>query len=212
MKNQCLTMALFLCISGSTFADNSKEALQVYCSKDNGTSRFTVSVGQAIPVYNMHQPMSYVVGEAVDETIDNVFIQRLQYAGLTSECAEYLVKNGQLSKNNVPGSSVIGRVFFGFDQSTLSEESKYVLNEVIETLRSDDSNLILEGNTDATGSVDYNLALGLERASGVKNYVVDSDVAQTKVTVKSNGEALPIADNSTSAGRAQNRRVDILVN
>lgn len=212
MKKQFLSIALLFCVSGSIFADNGKEALQVYCSKDNGTSRFTVSVGHAIPVYNRQYPMSYVVGGAIEEPIENVFIKRLQYAGLTSECAEYLVKNGKLSAQDGSGHSIIGRVFFGFDQSTLSEESKYVLNEVIETLRSSNSDLLLEGNTDSTGSVEYNLALGLERASGVKNYVVDSHIAQEKIMVKTNGESMPIADNSTSAGRAQNRRVDIIVN
>ena len=207
-----MSLTLLSLLSSSAFAGGYTEALQIYCSKDHGSSSFTVSVGNAIPIYNRQYPLSYVVGDSIEQPIDNVFIKTLEYTGLTSECAEYLIKHGNITTEKTSADAIVGRVFFGFDQASLSKESKHVLDEVIKTLKSSESSLKLEGNTDSTGSIEYNLALGLKRASGVDSYVVDNGISPSRTDVLSNGESAPIADNKTPKGRAQNRRVDIVVN
>ena len=67
------------------------------------------------------------------------------------------------------------------------------------------------GHTDSTGPEEYNEQLSLRRATSVKNYMVEQGVDAGIIDVSGKGETMPIADNSTRAGRAQNRRVEINV-
>ena len=69
----------------------------------------------------------------------------------------------------------------------------------------------VEGHTDSTGSEETNLRLSEGRAAAVKDYLVAGGVDEFRLSSKGYGEANPIADNKTSAGRKQNRRVEIKV-
>ena len=67
------------------------------------------------------------------------------------------------------------------------------------------------GHTDSTGGEDLNNRLSLERAQSVRNYLVDRGVRGDRIQVAGRGEREPVADNSTEAGRAKNRRVEIFL-
>lgn len=67
------------------------------------------------------------------------------------------------------------------------------------------------GHTDSTGSDDLNNRLSLERAQATKNYLVSRGVAAGQIQVAGRGEHEPVADNSSDAGRARNRRVEIFL-
>lgn len=67
------------------------------------------------------------------------------------------------------------------------------------------------GHTDDVGGTDYNMALSLERARSVRDYLVNKGLEPNKVVITGMGESDPIADNSTPEGRAQNRRVEVLL-
>ena len=69
----------------------------------------------------------------------------------------------------------------------------------------------MEGYTDNIGSEDYNQKLSEQRADTVRDYLVTRGVAQTSVSATGYGKDHPIADNSTNNGRAQNRRVEMVV-
>jgi outer membrane protein OmpA-like peptidoglycan-associated protein len=70
----------------------------------------------------------------------------------------------------------------------------------------------VEGHTDSTGSNEYNQALSERRAEAVKKYLVEhGGVAADKITAKGFGETRPIASNDTAKGRAENRRVEIVI-
>jgi hypothetical protein len=69
----------------------------------------------------------------------------------------------------------------------------------------------VEGYTDNIGSDEYNQKLSENRADGVRSYLVTQGVGDGSVTAKGLGKADPIADNSTNQGRAQNRRVELVV-
>ena len=71
--------------------------------------------------------------------------------------------------------------------------------------------LDIEGHTDSTGSDDLNQTLSERRAASVQSYLVQQGLAADSVTAKGFGKTMPIADNSTAAGRQQNRRVEIIV-
>lgn len=72
-------------------------------------------------------------------------------------------------------------------------------------------NLSIEGYTDTTGSADFNMKLSQQRADTVRQFLISQGLSPDIITSKGMGEADPIADNSTAAGRKQNRRVEIVV-
>jgi len=74
-----------------------------------------------------------------------------------------------------------------------------------------DTNILIEGHTDATGSEDYNLDLSKRRAQSVANYLSLQQVIATRFTIMGYGETQPIADNETAEGRQANRRVEIAI-
>ena len=103
---------------------------------------------------------------------------------------------------------------FDPSQWTLSEEGKRALAEVAETLRKDSRwiSIRIDGYTDNVGSESYNQKTSLERAIFYANYLVtNSGIGPGRVFVKGLGESAPIATNETPEGRAENRRVEILV-
>ncbi len=73
----------------------------------------------------------------------------------------------------------------------------------------EDAKLKISGHTDSQGSDALNLRLSKERAEAVKKYFMDKGMADDKFIIEYFGEAKPIADNTTAAGRAENRRVEM---
>ena len=104
-------------------------------------------------------------------------------------------------------------VHFGVDKTELTPEGAKVLDQFVEKLKSFDRMVFIEiqGHTDSTGSAAYNKKLGLKRAEAVRDYLHERGIPLNLMQVISYGEERPIADNSTREGRAQNRRVEILV-
>ena len=72
-------------------------------------------------------------------------------------------------------------------------------------------NLAVEGYTDTTGAADFNMKLSQQRADTVRQFLIAQGLSADAITSKGLGEADPIADNSTAAGRKLNRRVEIIV-
>lgn len=103
----------------------------------------------------------------------------------------------------------------GFDtsQSSLSDGAKARLTRLASDLKADNRNVYLEiqGHTDSTGEPAYNQWLGQQRADAVRRYLHTQGVALDRMATISYGEDAPVADNSTAAGRAENRRVEIVV-
>lgn len=95
----------------------------------------------------------------------------------------------------------------------LSPEAEQQLDDFVEKLKGDDKNVYLEiqGHTDSSGSPDYNMRLGQERADAVRLYLNQKGVALNRMSTISYGETQPIESNKTKAGRSKNRRVVIVV-
>jgi outer membrane protein OmpA-like peptidoglycan-associated protein len=103
-------------------------------------------------------------------------------------------------------------LLFGVDQSSLSETSKSNLQQLAQTLEKyEDTDILIEGHTDASGSDEHNMALSKQRAESVASYLTVSGVKGSRITTMGYGETQPIADNSTTAGMAQNRRVEVAI-
>jgi len=104
-------------------------------------------------------------------------------------------------------------VKFPTDVHVLSPEAQQRLAELAGRLKNENKNVYLEiqGYTDSTGTPDYNERLGEQRAEAVRRYLSSQGVALNRMATISYGQDQPVAPNDTREGRAQNRRVAIVV-
>jgi len=103
---------------------------------------------------------------------------------------------------------------FKFGKTTLPDEAKQKLDEMVAQMKQDPKNVYLEieGHTDNVGDKATNERIGLQRADAVKRYLYEQyQIPLHKMNVISYGKDKPVAPNKTKAGRAQNRRVVIKV-
>jgi len=98
---------------------------------------------------------------------------------------------------------------FDFAIAQLRPEAYTVLDGLVAQLRERPIRILVVGHTDAIGSDDANLTLGMSRAGAVRDYLVRRGVPADRIETDSNGERQPIATNATAAGRQLNRRVVI---
>ncbi|QTC93428.1 OmpA family protein [Brevundimonas goettingensis] len=104
-------------------------------------------------------------------------------------------------------------VKFPTDAHSLSPEAEQRLAELATRLKSENRNVYLEiqGFTDSTGSPEYNEELGAQRAEAVRRSLSRQGIALNRMSTISYGADTPVAPNTTREGRAQNRRVAIVV-
>ena len=105
----------------------------------------------------------------------------------------------------LPTSNIV----FNKNSTTLTDDAKDVLEDVAAAILGY-SDLVVEiaGHTDTTGDAVRNLSLSKQRASAVRDYLVEIDVPANRLSPIGYGETAPIRDNDTDAGRAANRRIE----
>ncbi len=105
-----------------------------------------------------------------------------------------------------------GSVLFASNQSELLPAAMSSLDNVVTALKANpDRNITIEGHTDSQGSRSYNMDLSLRRAESVRGYLVSHGIPAEIVKANGLGPDRPVADNRTAEGRANNRRVEIIV-
>ncbi len=142
--------------------------------------------------------------------------QRLDLLTETSQQALARAEDaGVLAKGKFLYTVVLTEEGINFDteQSALSEGAKSRLTQLAGDLKSDNRNVFLEiqGHTDATGDPAYNQWLGQQRADAAERFLHRQGIALDRMSTISYGEDAPAEDNSTSEGRAKNRRVEVVV-
>ncbi len=101
-------------------------------------------------------------------------------------------------------------LLFDFGSSTLQPGAYDRLRILARTLNNyPKSDVIIKGHTDSLGAEGYNQTLSEKRSDRVRTFLVSEGVAPSRITAIGYGESLPVSTNSTEAGRAQNRRVEI---
>ena len=136
-------------------------------------------------------------------------------ADLALEQADTLrrqLENLQLRQTESGVVVTLGDVLFESGQTELRQEAMASLVEVVDLLQSEpDKNIRIEGHTDAVGDANTNLEISQRRADAVFEALVSLGVVAARVTTQGMGEDFPIASNETDEGRAQNRRVDVIL-
>jgi outer membrane protein OmpA-like peptidoglycan-associated protein len=116
-----------------------------------------------------------------------------------------VVRNGKDIRLIMPGD-----ITFATNSSNINPKFDDVLNSVALVLKKYDKTMVqVAGYTDNTGSAEYNQELSERRAQSVANYLATQRVNSKRFSVVGFGERYPVASNSTSDGRAHNRRVEI---
>ena len=103
-------------------------------------------------------------------------------------------------------------ILFDVGKSDLRSASRTNLTNLAAILNKyPDTEILIEGHTDATGSDESNLTLSRNRAQSVANFLDSQQVMATRFTIMGYGESQPIADNETDSGRQANRRVELAI-
>lgn len=126
-------------------------------------------------------------------------------------------------KQTVPGATVTREgegilvkfdsgILFDIDKTAVKPVAQTSLKKLAVSLQNNpQTNILVVGHTDSTGTAEHNMDLSIRRAGAVKAFLVGEGIDDSRLTTKGKGETEPIALNSTVDGRAQNRRVEIVI-
>ncbi|MBW3694712.1 OmpA family protein [Vibrio sp. T187] len=209
--NKCKAVLIVVAIlahANIAIASDKESMLNEYCAKSGVDIERTIKVGSPIAVVPNAGPFSMIETESQLDLNSDLKTFLTGEVGLSQNCSEFLIVNGQLEGNQ--SGDPLARVYFDFDQSKLTDASIYILNKIVKLASLSDSQFLLNGHTDSIGYTEYNAALGERRAESVGFYLQSKGVSE--VGISSSGETDPIASNTTAEGRAKNRRVEIMTN
>ncbi len=126
-------------------------------------------------------------------------------------------------KQTIPGATVIRQgeaivvkfdsgILFDTDKADLKTEAQSNLTNLAASLQKNPyTDVLIVGHTDNSGLEEHNLNLSIQRAEAVKAFIAAANVNASRLTTKGLGDKEPVADNKTVEGRAQNRRVEIVI-
>lgn len=133
----------------------------------------------------------------------------------SKEALDRATAAGKLAEGKFLYSVVLSddAVKFPTNQSALSPEAQARLTELAQRLKTENKNVYVEiqGHTDDRGDNAYNLQLGNARAEAVRRFLSQQGIALNRMATISYGEDVPVAPNDSADGRAQNRRVVLVV-
>lgn len=119
-----------------------------------------------------------------------------------AEMERQIAQNGRVS---------LYGILFDFDKATIKPESQPTLDEIVRLLKSaTELKLVVAGHTDAKGGFDYNIDLSKRRAEAVVAAIAKAGIAMARLKPFGVGMAAPVASNDSEAGRAKNRRVELV--
>jgi len=166
-----------------------------------------------------------VIGGAIGSRSDNTVVGAIIGAAIGGAAGSaiglYMDKQAHDIQRDVKGAKVerVGEgiritfdsgIMFDVNSYQLKEEAKTNIKELSKILQKyDDTNVLIEGHTDASGSDELNMKLSEQRADAVADYAKMLGVAGARMAIKGYGETQPIADNDSEEGKAKNRRVEI---
>jgi len=126
-------------------------------------------------------------------------------------------------KQTVPGATVTREgegiivkfdsgILFDVDKANVKSAAQTNLQNLAASLQKNpETNILIIGHTDNTGTDAYNMDLSVRRAGAVKSYLTTSGIDGSRLNTQGKGDSEPIADNTSIEGRAQNRRVEIVI-
>lgn len=168
-----------------------------------------------------------VVGGAVGKAAGNTLLGAIAGAAIGGAAGAYIGRHmdrqAEEMRRDLEGATVerIGEgiritfdsgLMFDINKHELREQSRQNLTRLAKILNKyPDTNILIEGHTDSTGTREINMPLSENRAKAVAHYLAQLEVQSARFTIMGYGPDQPIAPNDTVEGRQQNRRVDLAI-
>lgn len=205
---------LMFCLSAALLLGSSCETLRNHKNTAIGTSA-GIAVGGAL---------GGLLGKKNNNTGGGIIIGAAVGGVAGAAIGKYMDKQKKELEKDLGNSASVERVgegikvtfdsglLFPVNSSKLSADMKTKLQEFAGTLKEyDDTNILIDGHTDATGTNEYNMELSERRADAVNDYLKSLGVDRSRLGIRGFGETEPVASNETEAGRKQNRRVEVSI-
>ena len=186
-----------------------------------GGAAIGAAIGQLIGKDTKGTVIGAAVGTAVGTTAGVLIGKKMDKAKKAAEAVQNAQVESITDANGLQAVKVTfdGGILFATGKSDLTAQAKKSLTDFADVLKTyNDADVAIQGFTDnaawknstAEQSVQKNIALSQQRADAVKTYLLGQGVSSAQIrTSEGLGEANPVADNSTAAGKAQNRRVEV---
>jgi outer membrane protein OmpA-like peptidoglycan-associated protein len=164
-----------------------------------------------------------LIGYATGSTVAGILIGAAVGGVAGGFIGNYMDKQAAEIERDIEGAKVerVGEgikitfssgILFDVDKAYLKDPYKGELSQLAAILNKyEDTNILLAGHTDSTGSDQYNLELSRRRAESVATYLATENVDRARFTTEGYGKSDPIASNDTAEGRAMNRRVEVAI-
>jgi outer membrane protein OmpA-like peptidoglycan-associated protein len=164
-----------------------------------------------------------VIGKAAGNTAVGAIIGAAVGGTAGALIGRYMDKQAEEIQKDIEGAKVerVGEgikitfdsgILFDVNKSTLTTTARGNVDKLSQILNKyPDTNILVEGHTDATGTDEYNQKLSEQRAAAVATYAKGAGVDAARFTTVGYGEKQPIADNATTEGKSANRRVEIAI-
>lgn len=164
-----------------------------------------------------------VIGAASGSTAKGAIIGAAVGGAAGAIIGDQMDRRAAELRQDIPGAKVerVGEgilvtfdtgLLFGLDSAVVRPAAQTNLRNLAANLdKYPDTDLLIVGHTDSTGTESYNLALSKRRAMAVSDYLAAQGVARTRLRMDGRGELEPVASNATEDGRQQNRRVEVAI-
>jgi outer membrane protein OmpA-like peptidoglycan-associated protein len=164
-----------------------------------------------------------VIGHKAGNTVVGVLVGAAVGGTAGALIGRHMDKQAAELKNDLKGATVqrVGEgilitfnegLQFDLNSSELRTNTRSNLNELARVINKyDDTNILIEGHTDITGTLSYNQTLSEKRAESVRRYLISQGVIATRLASIGYGPSQPLADNESVEGRQINRRVEVAI-
>ena len=203
-----ILLSLLTVVSCTTATDGTRKVSKTGIGAGIGAAAGAV-IGQAIGKDTKGTLIGTAGGAAVGAAIGNIFDRQ------EKELRNKLKGTGVDVKRTGEGEIKLTapeNITFDINSYVIKPQFRNTLDSVATVLKTyPDSTIVVSGHTDTTGNDEINNPLSVNRASSVESYLESQGISSSRITSRGYGSKQPIASNSTEAGRAQNRRVEIAI-
>ena len=203
-----ILLSLLTVVSCTTATDGTRKVSKTGVGAGIGAAAGAV-IGQAIGKDTKGTLIGTAGGAAVGAAIGNIFDRQ------EKELRNKLKGTGVDVKRTGEGEIKLTapeNITFDINSYVIKPQFRNTLDSVATVLKTyPDSTIVISGHTDTTGNDAINNPLSINRASSVESYLESQGISSSRITSRGFGSKQPIASNSTEAGRAQNRRVEIAI-
>ncbi len=195
-------------------AESRARTIQSAQQKDSVTAQMNASQTATVRTTSAALGRANLQLATQDQQLQNERLRREDAEKRAAQAAADLARIGSV-KQEARGMVITlsGSVLFASAKWDLLPEAQVKLGEVADALtkQDPDSKMVVEGHTDSQGSASFNQDLSQKRADAVRGYLVSHGIAADRITAQGFGPTRAIADNASAEGRANNRRVEIVV-